>query len=143
MQFGIKHILGWTAAVAIFCVSGRFVFSSAALQIGYEGIARIVPRLGLPVACTCVLSILPLCAGLAHSRRSARRKGLWAATILLSVVVVTCEPSLLAALTGEDPDNSADFLLWLGFSQVTSLCVSLPFFRAAGYRLDQAARLAQ
>jgi hypothetical protein len=127
-QFGIKHILLWTAVVALMCGIGRLVFTSALIRAAMELRPMIV--LSLLVMFSGVLSLLPLWAGLATSRRG----GWWAITLLSSAFVIVCQPLVIDAALGGGPRDYG-VLFWMGFVEVGSLLVSLSLLRAAGFRL--------
>jgi hypothetical protein len=129
LQFGIKHILGWTAAVALMCGAGRLAFSSEALRAAMES-SRAIVIFSVLAAFSWLLSILPLWAGLARDRL----KSWWTLTLVYSTIIVGCQPGVISALLGERGEQS-EVLWWLGFVEVASLLGSLLLLRGAGYRL--------
>ncbi len=133
-QFGIKDILTWTAAVAMLCTVGRLALAATDLPRTIEW-REALTFLSLVVVFNSLLSLLPLRACLGRECLPAW----WVLTVTYSFVLVGLEPYAFAIAFDQNASRGAPYLLWLSVVQIVTLCASLLFLRAAGYRIFRTA----
>jgi hypothetical protein len=126
-QFGIMHLLGWTAGVAVLCAAIRGLSSVEAWGLGSS---RDMESLALLVAFNTLLSILPLWATL------LRHPTTWVAiaVVFYTLALAWFEHMAFSAFAGR---GRVDWYLFpsLNLVQLAWLLVSLWLVRWAGYRL--------
>ncbi len=135
LQFGIKQLLGWTAAIAVLLGIGRWLIGDELHDSDADTVWETVWEIAgfaLVLACSNVLVAWPMIWAMLVRRWVLA----WTVVALVIAVAVTFEePDLFSRVTRGAAD--AGVFWWINGVHVAWICCSLVVMRLCGYRMER------
>jgi len=129
LQFGIKQLLGWTAAVAVLLGIGRWLLGD---ELREPETAWEMAAFALVLAGSNVMVAWPMIWAMLVRRWVP----VWTAVALVIAVAVTLEePEVFSRVAGGGPD--AEVFWWVNGVHIAWVYCSLVAIRLCGYRMER------
>lgn len=131
LQFGIKQLLGWTAAVALLLGIGHWSVADELREGDVETVWEMA-RFALVLAVSNVLVAWPMI----WATLVRRWVPIWtAAGLIIAIAVTLGEPKVFNRVVGWGADYGVFW--WINGVHVTWVCCSLVVVRFCGYRVER------